>query len=220
MSSENRPTRFLLVDDHMIIRTGLKIVLREEYFASEVDEAENTSAAKNLLSARAYDLLILDINIPDDNIFDFVMYLQAVKPEQKILMFSTNNEELYATKFFKLGVKGYLSKQAPDSEIKNAVRTVMNGRIYLSEGMQHFMTSKYLTEDSNKPSNPFDQLTTREFEIVSLILKGESTKEIGNILNLQISTVSTHKTNIFNKLNVKNVLQLSELARLNGVEVC
>src|SRR5882757_3325335 len=101
MSTSNSRHRFLLVDDHMIIRTGLKIIIGGEYFGSIIEDAENTIVAKKFIAANEYDLLILDINIPDDNIFDFVIYIQTIKPSQKILMFSTNNEEIYASKFFK-----------------------------------------------------------------------------------------------------------------------
>ncbi|MBS1669247.1 MAG: response regulator transcription factor [Bacteroidetes bacterium] len=215
MANEAAHLNFLLVDDHMIVRTGLKILISQEFFGSNIDEAENTSSAKKWLDKKEYDLIILDVNIPDDNVFDFVIYIKAKNETQKILMFSMNCEEMYAKKFLKLGVKGYLSKQSSDTEVKRAISLVVQNRTYMSESLQSIMVEGLSSSETNTMENPFDSLTGREFEIVALLLKGESTKEIGQILNLQISTVSTHKAHIFEKLKIKNPLQLAELARLH-----
>jgi two-component system invasion response regulator UvrY len=136
-------------------------------------------------------------------------YIHIVLPDTKVLMFSMSAENIYAKRFLKAGAMGFISKDAPLDEITKAIQQVLHNKKYFSPAL----TDKFVNESlEDNPSNPFDKLSRREFEIASLLLSGETLSEISHSLNLQISTVGTHKARMFEKLQVTNLLELKELA--------
>ena len=144
------------------------------------------------------------------------MYLiLGMYPMQKILIFSMSSEEMYAKRFLKLGAMGYLSKQESNEEFVKEVHTVLIGERYLSKFMVKAMTNDALNGQSG---NVFEKLTSREFEIMTYFLRGLGSKEVSNITNLHSSTIGTYKFKIFDKLRVKNILELQELARVHDVK--
>lgn len=201
----------LLADDHAIIRKGLKIFISNHISHAEIDEAGDGDSALEMIKQKDYKLIVLDVNMPGIDSFTLVSNILALKPGSNILMFTMNSEDIYAKKYLKLGVKGYLSKASPETEIENALDTVMNGKRYISPGL-----NEVLLEDSlgKARDNPFEKLSPREFEIVRLLIKGRSLAEICQLLNLQPSTVGTHKARIFEKLKCDNVIDLHELAKV------
>ena len=118
-------------------------------------------------------------------------------------------ESIYAKRFLKAGAKGFLSKDAPIDEIKKAINLVLNNRKYISDSLASALAEESITDT---PSNPFNQLSPREFEIVTLLLSGQTISDIAKLLNLQVSTVGTHKARLFDKLNVVNLLELKAIA--------
>ncbi len=204
----------LLADDHTIIRTGLKLFITSHIPRSVIDEAWDGSSAFKKIKEKDYQLIILDVNMPDTDTFDLVNNILALKSEANILMFSMNAEEVYAKKYLQLGVKGYLSKASPEAEIKKALDDVIIGNTYISLAL-----SRALTEDAlgKKAFNPFDDLSPREFEIVLHLIRGESSAEICRALNLQASTVGTFKARIFEKLSCSNIIDISEMAKVHNV---
>ncbi len=204
----------LLVDDHAIIRTGLKIYIETIIPFSTIDEASDGDTAFEKIKKTNYDLLIMDVNMPGTDSFGLVSNTIAIKPNSKILMISMNAEEIYAKKYLKLGAMGYISKDAPESEIKTAIDTVLNDKRYISSSLSQALTEEAL---GNKSSNPFDNLSPQEFKIIQFIIRGESVGEISQKLNLHTSTIGTHKARIFKKLNCKNIIDIRELARVYQV---
>ena len=201
----------LLVDDHAIIRAGLKIYIETIIPFSIIDEASDGDAAFEKIKKQDYDLLIMDVNMPGTDSFGLVSNIIAIKPGSKILMISMNAEEIYAKKYLKLGAKGYISKDAPESEIKTAIDTVLNNKRYISSSLSQALTEEAL---GNKSTNPFDNLSPQEFKIIQFIIRGESVSDISQKLNLHTSTVGTHKARIFKKLNCKNIVDINALARV------
>jgi DNA-binding NarL/FixJ family response regulator len=201
----------LLADDHLIIRAGLKIFIKHNITHAVVDEAENGATAFEKIKEKNYDLVILDVNMPDTDSFGLVSNIIAYKPDANILMFSMNAEEVYAKKYLQLGAKGYLNKGSDEGEIKIALNNVLEGKRYVSSRL-----SSIFTEDAlgKKSGNPFDKLSPREFEIVLHLIRGESLADICQALNLQGSTVGTHKARIFVKLNAANIIEINELAKV------
>ena len=197
-----------------MIRKGLKIFIENYIAHSAIDEALDGDSAFEQIKKKDYQLIILDVNMPATDSFGLVINILALKPEANILMFSMNAEEIYAKKYLQLGVKGYLSKGSPEAEIKNALDAVIKGKRYISPALSESFTRDALGEKSN---NPFDDLSKREFEIVLHLIKGESQTEICNVLNLQTSTVSTHKSRIFEKLKCRNLIEVNELARIYNI---
>jgi two-component system invasion response regulator UvrY len=201
--------KFLLVDDHVVVRSGIKILLEDLYKPSEIHEAMNGDTAIEKLKENSYDLILLDIQMPNTDTLGLMEYIRITYPEAKVLMFSMSAENIYAKRFMKAGAYGFISKEAPLKEITKAMSVILSGKKYISEGL-----AQKLAEDSfsGKSGNPFNELSPREFEIVSLLLDGKTVTDISHILNIQTSTVGTHKARLFEKLSVENILQLKELA--------
>ena len=204
----------LLADDHAIIRTGLKLFIANYVAHSVIDEAWDGVSAFEKIKANDYQLIVLDVNMPETDSMGLVSNIFSVKADANILMFSMNPEEIYAKKYLQLGVKGYLSKSAPEDEIRKAIDTVLSGKRYMSPAI-----SQSLVEDAlgNKTNNPFEDLSPREFEIVLHLIKGETSSQICEALNLQSSTVATYKARLYTKLKCNNVIELNELAKLFNI---
>ncbi|MEO7047494.1 MAG: response regulator transcription factor, partial [Ferruginibacter sp.] len=200
--------RFLVADDHSIVRLGVKLMLEADYSHVTIDEAENGNEIVEKIKLFRYDLLILDFQMPNTDSFNIISNVLARDQYLKILIYSMASEKIYGGKLLKAGVKGFLSKEAKNTELLNAVAIVLEGGIYTSEQL--------LPGDKNgspASTNPFDSLSTKEMDILAYLLQGKTTKEMSNLLNLQLSTVSTHKFRIFKKLNVSNVIELIKLAK-------
>ncbi|MBO9562438.1 MAG: response regulator transcription factor [Niastella sp.] len=209
--------KILIIDDHSIIRVGIAFLIRQEIPSAVIDEAKSGDAAVALLKKNTYELVILDVNIPGTDTIDFISYLLTATPHLNILIFTMNPEEWYGRRFLKMGVKGFLNKESPEEEIKKAIWTVLKGNRYISPALAQIISMDALEK---KKDNPFDELSNREFDVAMRLTRGDSVSVIAESLNLHASTVGTHKAHIFEKLNVQNIIQLADLARLydaNGI---
>jgi len=179
------------------------------YDPAEIHEAMNGDTAAAKLKENQYDLILLDIQMPNTDTLGLMEYIHITYPDAKVLMFSMSAENIYAKRFMKAGAYGFISKEAPLEEITKAINVILNGKKYISETL-----AEKLAEDSfsGKSSNPFNELSPREFEIVTLLLAGKTVTDISHELNIQTSTVGTHKARLFEKLGVDNILKLKELA--------
>ena len=207
--------KFLLVDDHAIVRSGIKFWLSAEYNPSEIDEAENGREAIKKVEENDYDLLLLDIHMPETNSFDLLKHILITRPDAKVLIFSMNSEGMYAKRYLKAGAVGFVSKDAPIEELKKAVDLTLNNRKYFSDKFIDTMLNEKTGEEN---INPFFKLSDREFEITSLLLEGKSVGEISTLLNIHNSTTGTYKARIFEKLKIENIFQLNKLATLYDIK--
>lgn len=201
--------RFLLIDDHEVVRSGLKLILLGQYNNCTIDEAEDGESAHIKLKLQHYDLVILDIKMPNTNTFSLMEYIHHTYPNIKVLIFSMNSESIYAKRFIAAGARGFINKIAPLDEILKAINLVLSGKKYISETMLEALSQP---GKRTEKANPFDGLSPREFEITTLLLAGDGISQIAHQLNLQVSTIGTHKARIFEKLKVANIIELKELA--------
>lgn len=201
--------KFLLIDDHVVVRSGIKVLLSEIYKPSQIDEAHDGDSALAKVKESAYDLVMLDIQMPNTDTFGLMEYFKIKYPELRVLIFSMSPENIYAKRFLKAGARGFISKDAPLEEIKRAINQVLQNSRYISDAMLESLAE---SSGTGKDTNLFNTLSAREFEIVSLLLNGQTISNIANTLSLQVSTVGTHKARIFDKLKVSNILELKELA--------
>jgi len=201
--------KFLIVDDHVIVRSGIKFLLAEIYQLAEIHEASDGESATQKLKEHQFDLIMLDIQMPKTDSFGLMEYIHIKYPQARVLVFSVSAENTYARRFMKAGAYGFVSKEAPLEEIIKAINLVLNDRKYISETLAY-----KIAEDSfaGRSDNPFNKLSPREFEIVSLLLSGQTVSDISQSLNIQTSTVGTHKARLFEKLSITNILELKELA--------
>lgn len=206
-------TKFNIItaDDHIVVTKSLNLILKDVYQDALVYELNNLKDVVKTLHSNTIDLLLLDITFPDGNTINTIPIIKSIQPNVKILIFSGLDEDIYALRCINAGVNGFLSKLSTEEEIKFAVTSVMNYNKYLSKNIQEKIMNNYIFK---KPSNPMELLTNRELEIMALIVDGYKNTEIAACLNLQKSTVSTHKNKIFDKLNINNVPDLIKIYSL------
>jgi two-component system, NarL family, invasion response regulator UvrY len=208
----------LLVDDHLVIISGLKIVMENFLANCKIDVASDGDSAFEKIKEHHYDLIILDISLPNTDTYDLVQNILAEKPEAHILMFSMNPEELYAKRYIRMGALGYLSKTATLDEIKIAIESTLQNKRYLSPGLKKKLAMDVL-DNKEDGENQFNKLSPREFQIMQLLVQGDSVGEMSKKLNLHTSTIGTHKARIFEKLQCHNIVELSIIAKLNNVKL-
>ena len=201
-------SNILLADDHSVVRSGIKSLIKDKIGSYKIDEAENENEVVNAVKGCNYDLIILDINMGNSDFIKLMDLLSLKCPDTSILIFSMHPEGIYGLRCLQLGARGYLNKTASDEEIVLAIKTVLNGKKYINAALAEILSQN----SHNKiPNNPFQNLSSREIEIALLLNSGKSLTEICTILNIQYSTVNTYKRRIFEKLNVDSILSLSRL---------
>jgi two-component system invasion response regulator UvrY len=200
---------FLLIDDHAILRTGVKLLLTEYYNPGKIDEAQNEQEAVERIKANDYDLIFLDISMPETNALGLLNFTLTLKPASKVLIFTMNAEKIHAKRFMEAGAKGYLSKDASVDEITRVIDLLLNNKKYYSETIIDALINE---KNGKQTGNPFEKLSKREYEIVNILLQGKTVTEISSLLHIHTSTAGTHKAKIFEKLNVKNLIELKDLA--------
>jgi two-component system invasion response regulator UvrY len=201
--------KFLIVDDHQVVRRGVRDILKATFSPCDVTEAANGEAALQEVRNASFDLIIMDINMPDTDTLHLVEQVLKLRAGTRILMFSMGAEYVYAKRFLKAGARGFVSKDAEVEEIVKAVRQVLNNKRYVSDNLASVLANESL---SGGTANPFNKLSAREFEIATLLLAGHTISGIAKSHNLKVSTIGTHKTRLFEKLGVTNLLELKELA--------
>ena len=203
--------RFLLIDDHQVVRSGIKGLLVELFESPEVHEANTVESSVEKLRQYEFDLVLMDVQIPGSDMLELMKSIHTDYPGIKVLIFSMSSENIYAKRFLNAGAKGFLSKDSTFDETKKAISLILDNKRYISDSLAHALvedTSRKMTD------NPFNKLSKREFEITNLMLAGHTLTNICKSLGLSLSSVGTFKSRIFKKLETKNLIELSELARL------
>lgn len=196
--------KILIADDHSVVRQGVSLMLRDAFDDIEIEQADSFYETLIAVKEDTFDLLLLDINLPGGNNASMISDVKGINKDINILMFSAYEEEHYALRYMQEGAKGYINKLSSEEKIIEAVRTVLNGNVYVGEFLKNEYSKGVIT------NNPLDVLSRRELEIARLLIKGEGNLEISNQLNIGMSTVSTYKSRIFEKLGVTNVVALAE----------
>jgi DNA-binding NarL/FixJ family response regulator len=201
--------KILIVDDHFIVRSGMSLLLENELDDVQVFGANDFQEALVECANIFFDLVILDINLPGGKKCYMIDDLRELQKNVKILIFSAHDEDIYAFRYIQAGANGYLNKLSDSGTIVKAVKTVLEAGKYISTDI----LDKFIEFSQNKRenSNPLEELTQREFEIAELLVKGFGNLEIANELDIKMTTVSTHKLNIFKKTHITNIIELSEL---------
>ena len=204
--------RIIVADDHGIVRMGLIQTIKRLLPAATVSEVEDYKSLYKAILKEEFDLAIMDVNMPNGSVQEAIDYIKMHQPNLRILIFSSQDEELYAIRYLKMGAGGYLSKQSSSSVIETALRAMLNTGRYASDIVKEAMFLGSLTGTTK--DSPFESLSDRELQIANKIAEGLPLKEISNQLNLHSSTISTYKNRLFEKLNIKSVPELVEILRL------
>ena len=204
--------RVLLVDDHPVLRKGLaRLIDSKEEFAV-CGEASTAVDAMSLIRELEPDLVIADIGLPGTSGIELTKTIRAEFQQLPVLILSMHEEALYATRALRAGAMGYIVKQDAIDNIAVAIREALNGRRYLSPVIAAQLQQNGPEGETPSTDDPVSLLTDREFEIFELIGKGHEVREISDALGLSPKTVETHRTNIKEKLKLKNARQVARLA--------
>jgi two-component system, NarL family, invasion response regulator UvrY len=204
--------KILLVDDHNIVRQGLRNLIALESDLEVAGEASSGVEALKLVRNNNYDVVVLDISMPDKNGVDTLHDLKHISPDLPVLILSGYAEEQYALNLIRSGCKGYLSKDADSEEIIKAIRTIAGGKRYISAELAELMSNE-LSHPSEKLLH--ETLSDREFQVFFKLAGGLSPTEIANELNISIKTVSTYRTRILEKMSLKTNADLTYYAIKN-----
>ena len=205
--------RILIGDDHAIVRRGLKQIVEESYDMI-VDEAKNGQEVLEKTRKNEYDILVLDISLPDRSGLDVLKHLKNTKPDLPILILSIHPEEQYAVRVLRAGASGYLSKDSAPDELAAAIRKVSQGRKYVSTSL----AEKLAFNLDKSTENPLHEtLSDREFQVMCMIASGKTVKQIAEKLCLSVKTISTYRSRILEKMHMQNNAELTHYAIKNGL---
>ncbi|MGA2381281.1 MAG: response regulator transcription factor [Spirochaetia bacterium] len=206
--------RILVVDDHSVVRQGIKQIVADSPDIEIVGEAVSGQEALDLVRARAFDVVILDIAMPGRGGLDVLRELKAEKPALKVVVLSMYPEEQYAIRSLRDGASAYLTKGSPPEELILAIRTVASGKRYITPAVADRLAT-YIEDSSQRP--PHETLSDREMEVLVLIGSGKQVSDIAEELNLSTKTVSTYRSRILLKMNMETNAQLIRYSLQHGL---
>ncbi len=203
--------RFLIADDHVIVRRGLRNLLHDQFHASDVTEVATCHELLDALENTEPHMLLLDLQLTDGSSLDHLERICQQHPNMRVLVYTMRSEQVYAQRVLALGAMGYLSKESSEEEVVRAIRHVLQGKIYLSNTIEDHLQE---TTGSEEPqANPFSALSDREISVMDDLLAGLGVKAIALRLGVQPTTIATYKARLFDKLGVTNLLDLQRLAK-------
>jgi DNA-binding NarL/FixJ family response regulator len=212
------PVKILIVDDHPMIRLGISSILNDVEHLYVADEANNGKEALEKLEKNTFDLVIMDIKMPEMNGIEATEEIIKRHPKVKVLAISMFDEQRYIVKMLQAGALGYVLKNTGKSEMVNAINSVMLGESYFSQEVSNIMMSQFMTRggiaQSAEPKHDVN-LTKRETEIIRMIAEELTNSEIAERLGISSRTVDTHRRNLLQKLDVKNTAGLVKFAIQN-----
>ncbi|MCU0452446.1 MAG: response regulator transcription factor [Bacteroidetes bacterium] len=204
--------KVLIADDHPVVRRGLKNILKEASDIEVAGEAGDGLEVLEKVRGEEFDVLILDLTMPKLDGLETIGRLKSEQPDLGILVLSMNPEEVFGMRALRLGASGYLSKDSAPEQLITAIRRIAAGKVYVSEGLAESLA---LNVSKGSPKMPHETLSDREYQIMLMLARGRSLKEIAAELSLSVKTVSTHRTHILEKLNMENNAQIVTYALHN-----
>jgi len=211
-------TRVLIVDDHPLVRGGLRSLLERTGEFAVVGEAADGYEAIELATLHAPDVILLDVAMPRLNGTDAARYILEKLPSAGVIMISMHADESYVLRALKSGARGYLLKASPESDVLSAIRAVASGHAWFSPAITKILVEEYVSEMQRRGvEDSYDLLTLREKEILQLLVAGKNNREVSSTLNVSVATIETHRNNVFQKLHVHNLPELILYAVRKGL---
>jgi DNA-binding NarL/FixJ family response regulator len=205
--------RILLADDHAMVRHGFRLILGSQPDMEIAGEAGNGREAVEMAEKLRPDVVVMDVAMPELNGIEATRKITAANQRTRVLALSMHKDSVYVREILKAGARGYLLKDSADRDLLAAVRAVAKGEGYLSPGV----SDAVLTDYRRHVTNPLDLLTSREREVLDMIARGKTNKEIASELNLSVYTVDAHRGRIMEKLNLHSTGELVLFAVRNGL---
>lgn len=201
--------RVLIADDHAIVREGLKQIIGDSGLITVAGEAENALQAIQKVREGGFDVLLLDISMPDRNGIDVLKQVKKELPTLPVLMLTMHREDQYAIRAMKAGASGYLTKQSAPSELVNALQLVANGRKYITPSLAEEMANQ-IGDDHGKPLH--ETLSDREYQTLIMIASGKTVTEIAVDLSLSVKTISMYRARLLQKMRLRHNAELTHYA--------
>ncbi len=206
--------KIVIADDHTIVREGLLRVVGEVEDIDVIGEATTGSEVLEWVKKGGFDLLLLDLSMPDHSGVDFIRRLKLESPILPILVLTMHEEEQYAVRSVRAGASGYLTKESASNELISAIRRVASGRLYINASVAEMLA---LDTMATHDGPPHKSLSDREFEVFQMVVHGRSITDIATQLHLSVKTVSTHKARILQKMRMLSIADLVRYAVINGL---
>lgn len=208
----------MIADDHPLVRSGMRFLLEREGEFQVVAEAADGYEAIDLAVLHKPDVILLDVGMPRLNGPDAAQSISQKLPTARIVMVSMHSDEAYVLRALKAGARGYLLKASPEADVLTAVRAVAAGNAYFSPSITKLLVEEYVVEVRRRGvEDSYDLLSVREKEILQILATGKTNREIADLLHISISTVETHRNNIFQKLHLHNLAELILYAVRKGL---
>jgi two-component system invasion response regulator UvrY len=201
--------RILIVDDHAIMRNGVKQTLSDAFDETIFGEASSAEEALTLIRSQSWDVVVLDVGLPGRSGLDALKEIKSQRPELPVIVFSMYGEEQYARRVLKAGASGYVTKGSPTRVFADAIRTAVAGGKYISAKLGETFVAEL---SSGGKTSESEKLSDREYQVLSLIGSGKSVKEIALKLSLSVKTISTYRTRLLEKLNLTTTAALISYA--------
>jgi two-component system invasion response regulator UvrY len=207
-------SKILIADDHAMVRAGIRQYLEAESSVREIGEAANGRDTLEQLRTREWDLVLLDIFMPDQSGLDILRHIQTDHPKVRVLILSGLPEKQYAVSVLRAGASGYLPKDSAPEDLIKAVQTVLAGRRYVSPEVAELLVAGM---DKDPGSQQHERLSAREFQVLSKLAAGRAVSEIANELQLSVKTVSTYRSRVLEKMGLKTNADLTSYALRHGL---
>ncbi|GMR09276.1 MAG: response regulator transcription factor [Anaerolineae bacterium] len=210
--------RLLLVDDHEVVRSGLRMLLESQEDIQIVGEAGNAAEAFEALEQLGPDVILLDISLPDISGIQVMERIREIQPELAVVALTIHEDKEYFFRMLEAGAIGYVPKRAAPEELLTAVRAAAQGQVYLYPSLATLLVKDYLVQDAEaRDARMLDGLTERELEVLTQVADGATNAEIGNALGISPKTVARHRENIMAKLNLHSRTELVKYAIRKGI---
>ena len=207
---KQKTEKILIADDHGVVRMGLSLIIKKLRPNAIIDDVDDYQKVMQMVKEKTFDLAILDLNMPNGNFNEALQAIKLKNSETKVMIFSSQDESLYAVRYLKMGADGFLHKDSSEDAINKALTKMLDKGRYMSEEVKDALINDKLNKRETT-INPLEILTGREMEVAERLVIGEPMKDISNDLNLHASTVSTYKTRILEKLNIQTIPDLIKL---------
>jgi two-component system, NarL family, invasion response regulator UvrY len=206
--------KILICDDHSIIRRGLKFILSNHFPEYEIKEVHSIKDTLTSIKNNKPNFAILDLQLSDGNMIEALPNIIGLYPKLDILIFSMSAEEIYAKRILQMGTKGFLHKNADEEEVLRALTIFLSGQNYISQKLNDIMINDLRGNSGKINENPFANLSMREVEVTRHLLEGDNIKDISQRMDLHANTVVTYKHRLFDKLSIRTLVDLGNLARI------
>jgi two-component system, NarL family, invasion response regulator UvrY len=206
--------KVMVADDHAVVRRGLRQILAETTDILVQGEAAAAPDVLTLVREQRWDVVILDIGLPGGNGIDLIGQIRRERAEARVLILTVHSEEQYAVRAIRAGAAGFLTKESAPEKLIDAVRKIASGGRFLSPELAETLASLVAGEATGQPH---DRLSDREFEVLKMLASGQTVSQVAQRLSLSVKTISTHRTRILKKMNMRSNAELTHYALKNGL---